>query len=850
VTITATANGNAQQASLLVGAAELSAISVTPSSVVNGGSFTGTVTLTSPASTNMVISITASDGEVTLPSQVTVPAGAASVTFQIATNLQVNSAVNETISATHGAVVRQTTVTVLPPALNTFAVVPGTFVGGTVPLAGTATLTGTAPGSWQLPVTSTNTTVVPPPAAIVIPVGSSTGQATVLTRPVLTATSVTVSASDPNGVTKSTALTVQPAAVTLSTLTLSASSVVAPGTVTGTVTLTAVAPAGGIDVDLAVPSPASAPPFVRIPAGVKTATFTVSTTICGGCTTSTSVSATHSATTKTVPLTVTQPASKSGAFIVSLTLGSAVVNGGSTATGTITLNIAATGGGAVVSLASSNTSAATVPSKVTVPKGATSATFTITALNVATAASVTITATGTNNAQHASLTVAPPNVPTLASLAIQAGSWSNNTVFAYGFVGTITLTGPAPAGGAVITLTGSRDNILSVPWNPDNLTPPPNSVTVPAGQTSVLALMSQTPFLGTQRGTIVTASYNGITLSQTVWVQAQSANFAREESVQCASLALGPCLTAMTRVPLNTGDTSGYNLYTPELQLLAETAISASLAKSIAYSYLWFGSQPVASVQTSTNTIRWYATDHLGTPFLQTDATGAVVWRAEQTPYGDIFNYRTGPTLHQPLRLPGQVAQDGTDAYYNVFRWYREGWGRYTQPDPLLGKDPNANDVFGYAKENPLSYTDPSGLLAEAICADIAVAGINTPFFHCRLHVTCKNCNGGNYGGPFDLTVGLERNRKTGALEINESPSYSGTRFDLGISEEDSCNFGKCVRSNAAFFKQFAKGWSTQYSLTGPNSNTFAGHLARTCGATSKQPYWAPGWNEPPFFKY
>jgi len=140
-------------------------------------------------------------------------------------------------------------------------------------------------------------------------------------------------------------------------------------------------------------------------------------------------------------------------------------------------------------------------------------------------------------------------------------------------------------------------------------------------------------------------------------------------------------------------------------------------------------------------------------------------------------------------------------------------------------------------------------LLAEAICSEIAVAGINTPFYHCRLRVTCKGCTGGNYGGPFDTTVGLERNRKTGDLEINEMGSYSGKHFDLGISEADSCNFGKCVRSNAAFFNQFAKGWKNQYGLTGPNSNTFVGHLARTCGAT-KQPYWAPGWNEPPFFKY
>src|ERR1043165_7143307 len=86
----------------------------------------------------------------------------------------------------------------------------------------------------------------------------------------------------------------------------------------------------------------------------------------------------------------------------------------------------------------------------------------------------------------------------------------------------------------------------------------------------------------------------------------------------------------------------------------------------------------------------------------------------------------------------------------NIFRWYRAGWGRYTQADPILGSDPNANYVYGYAKQNPLSYTDPTGLLAEAICSEIATNGTNTPFYHCRLRVTCKECTGGNYGGPFD----------------------------------------------------------------------------------------------------
>jgi RHS repeat-associated protein len=118
---------------------------------------------------------------------------------------------------------------------------------------------------------------------------------------------------------------------------------------------------------------------------------------------------------------------------------------------------------------------------------------------------------------------------------------------------------------------------------------------------------------------------------------------------------------------------------------------------------------PVASIDATTGAVRWYGTDHLGTPFLQTDAAGSVFWRAEYTPYGDVFTIRSGASLHQPLRLPGQVAQDGSNLYNNVFRWYRSGWGRYTQADPLglLGGD---NNIYSYTRNNPANDVDSLGL--------------------------------------------------------------------------------------------------------------------------------------------
>ncbi|MBV8520263.1 MAG: RHS repeat protein [Acidobacteria bacterium] len=126
-------------------------------------------------------------------------------------------------------------------------------------------------------------------------------------------------------------------------------------------------------------------------------------------------------------------------------------------------------------------------------------------------------------------------------------------------------------------------------------------------------------------------------------------------------------------------------LYSPELHLLArldETTFDGT-------DYIWFGGEPVAQGSADTLApLRFTFTDHLGTPILQTDPDATVVWRVEYEPFGSVFAYRAGnATDPQILRLPGQerafVAEDGTELSYNIFRWYRSGWGRYTQADPI-----------------------------------------------------------------------------------------------------------------------------------------------------------------------
>ena len=92
--------------------------------------------------------------------------------------------------------------------------------------------------------------------------------------------------------------------------------------------------------------------------------------------------------------------------LYSITLNPGSVNGGGTATGTVTLNQLAPNGGATISL-SSNSAAATVPASVIVTAGQASATFTVSTGSVATSTPVTITGSYGGVTKTATLTVMP-----------------------------------------------------------------------------------------------------------------------------------------------------------------------------------------------------------------------------------------------------------------------------------------------------------------------------------------------------------------------------------------------------------------------------------------------------------
>jgi len=304
---------------------------------------------------------------------------------------------------------------------------------------------------------------------------------------------VAVSLNDPNPAVLDFELSSGAASVSLSSLSLNPTSVTGGNSSTGTVTLSGAAPVGGAQVVLSSSSSAaSVPPSVTVPAGATSATFPVNTTAVAASTPVT-ISASYGGVTQTASLTVTAASN----YTLSASPTSLSIAQGTRGTSTITVT-RQNGFGASVSLSASG-----LPSGVTAsfsPNPATTtSTLTLATDSAASTGTVTVTIMGTSGSltdtTTITLTVTPPPLPTVSSLTLDPTS-----VFGgQSSTGTVTLTGPAPAGGAQVLLSSSNGAARV-----------PSSVIVPAGATSATFTVN-TSFVLISTSVTISASYNGTT---------------------------------------------------------------------------------------------------------------------------------------------------------------------------------------------------------------------------------------------------------------------------------------------------------------------------------------------------
>ncbi|MDR3687835.1 MAG: protease pro-enzyme activation domain-containing protein [Fimbriimonas sp.] len=234
-------------------------------------------------------------------------------------------------------------------------------------------------------------------------------------------------------------------------LTLGATAIEGGGSTTGTVTLSSAAPTGGQVVSLtSSDSSTTVPATITVAAGSTTGTFKVSTASVSA-TTAVTITASIGSATATATLTV----NTHYVSAVAISPSSAVGGTPSAITGTVTIDKSAPANGLAVTLQSSNSGLASVPTSVTVPSGSTSATFTVTTAGVSSTTAVQISATAGGQSKSGTLTLSPAALSTVTLNATSVDGGANVT-------GTVTLNGLAAGSGASVSLKSSIASAASI----------------------------------------------------------------------------------------------------------------------------------------------------------------------------------------------------------------------------------------------------------------------------------------------------------------------------------------------------------------------------------------------------
>jgi hypothetical protein len=475
------------------GRKSITAVGILPATVVGGNPANGLVYLTGPAPAGgIVVNLAVQHSEaftfgrsrsvpipISVPTAVTVPAGATQVAFT-ATTGAVTHAVPGAVRATIDGVGRLASLTLEPPEVaDTVRLdfTPMTIAGGT-PATGKVTLGAPAPAGGQIVAVSSYHPLAARAqvTSVTVPAGSTTATFPVTTSPVTVATDATFKVAANRG-TWTTSLFVRPSLPRLLSLTFAQSTVNGGQNVTGTLSVAAPMPASKW--------PAGPSELVRIWTSDSSVADVGSSfgAIAGGTTSGTFTAFTRGQPdTRTVTffaalddVVVSAPLTVQAAppiALSSVTFQPSTVNGGEGGIGRVNLSTA-TSASVFVPLATDNPGAVSMPSGVTLFSGDTSAMFSFVSANRSSAANVRVTATFGSASAAGVLTVNPS--VSVSKIPLESIRVDRLTVTAgTPVIGTATLTSPARGGGVPVVLGTSDFAAAETPF----------SITVPEGATS------------------------------------------------------------------------------------------------------------------------------------------------------------------------------------------------------------------------------------------------------------------------------------------------------------------------------------------------------------------------------
>jgi len=169
-----------------------------------------------------------------------------------------------------------------------------------------------------------------------------------------------------------------------------------------------------------------------------------------------------------------------------------------------------------------------------------------------------------------------------------------------------------------------------------------------------------------------------------------------------------------------TSDLWDNNFTLPQLAL--ETDSSGSLIRRYTY-----GDSRIS--MTTPSTTAYYSTDMLGTVTDLSGTSGSQTGQYDNNPFGDGATATSvDPSVAgNPYGYAGEY-QDPTTGLYNLrARQYDPTTSRFTTPDPLAPQ--NHASTYTYVADNPLNYTDPSGMKRGDTCSSFLCIVTNSGFY-------------------------------------------------------------------------------------------------------------------------
>jgi RHS repeat-associated protein len=214
----------------------------------------------------------------------------------------------------------------------------------------------------------------------------------------------------------------------------------------------------------------------------------------------------------------------------------------------------------------------------------------------------------------------------------------------------------------------------------------------------------------------------------------------------------------------------------------------------------------------------YYDVDPLGSPVAATDETGALLWRAQYTPFGQRIN--SSSSLESRIAFTGAQQDDLTGLIDLGARQYNPDIGRFYGIDPVGVRDgdPHSFNRYAYANNSPYRYTDPTGRIPLETIWDAANVAMGVEAF-------VDNVSAGNWWDAAADGLGIVID--SAAVIVPYAPGGVGTIIRTARAADKVVDATQTVQRVEKAIKSQSKAWKKLGRGKGGRRTTGSGRKQR-----------------------